>query len=167
MAESEAERLDRELKELLEEIRVILPGVQLLGALLFTVAFSSKFSDFTTFERATYFVGFVASGVAAVLLVAPSAQHRILFRQRQKDELVLIASRLALAGTFALAVAISASTYLVGEFVYDHSVAAGVTGVLAAILAWFWYGLPLFERVRQQTENQRQRGGLPPGAQPH
>jgi hypothetical protein len=147
MAETEGERLDRELGELLEEIRVILPGVQLLGALLFTVAFSSAFGRFTSLERAIYFAGFFSSGVAAVLLVAPSAQARILFRQRKKDTLVRLGSRLAFAGTLALAVAMWLSTYLVGEFVYGNGIAAAATAVLVAATTWIWYGLPMLERM--------------------
>ena len=83
--ENHADQLNREMRELLEEIRIILPGVQILGALLLTVPFTNRFTSFDSTERVIYFIGFLATAVATVLLVAPSAQHRILWRRPIKD----------------------------------------------------------------------------------
>jgi hypothetical protein len=147
MAETQKERDDREFRELIEEIRVILPGVQILGALLFTVAFSNKFESFSAMETRVYFAGFIASGVAAALLIAPTAAHRILWRQPKKERLLRTASRCAFAGTVALAAALILTTYLVGEFIYGNSVGAIVTALFLGIMAWLWYALPFVQRL--------------------
>jgi hypothetical protein len=97
--EDQKARVDRELKELLEEIRVLVPGVQLLGALLLTVAFTDRFSKFTSIERIVYFVGFSAAIAATVFLVAPSAHDRLLWRPPNKEFVLKSANVMALLAT--------------------------------------------------------------------
>src|ERR1041384_2106139 len=96
--ESEGERLDRNLSELLQELRVALPGVQVLFAFLLAVPFQQNFTEITDFQKSVYFVTLLLTAFSAVLLISPSAYHRITFRTQQKDDLVYLANRLAIAG---------------------------------------------------------------------
>src|SRR3954454_20138986 len=104
--ETEHQRLNRNLEQLLQELRVVLPGVQVLFAFLLAVPFSSRFGDVDDFERDVYFVALLLSAIAVALLMAPSIQHRILFRHEQKRYLVHTGSMLTIAGMTALALAI-------------------------------------------------------------
>src|SRR4051812_3484964 len=110
--ETRAERVDRELIELLNELRVALPGVQFLFAFLLIVPFQQTISRTTEFQRDVYFVALVAAVVATGLLIAPAAQHRILFRQRDKENLLRRSSHSALWGLVFLAIAIVAAVLL-------------------------------------------------------
>src|SRR3954449_12697085 len=105
--ESEEERADRNLSDLLQELRVALPGVQVLFAFLLTVPFSQRFEDLSNFEQKLYFGVLICAALATVLLVAPTAGHRILFRRQQKEYLVTVANNLSLAGLLLLAVGMS------------------------------------------------------------
>jgi cation transport ATPase len=147
--ETEAERLDRELVELVQELRVLLPGVQVLLAFLLTVPFSVGFRDVTGPERALYFAALAATTVSAVLLIAPSARHRARFRDRDKEALVVSSNRLALLSTAFLAAAMIAVVILVGAYLYDWVV--GVVGGVAtlALIAWFWYGWSMSRRANR------------------
>src|ERR671932_1269427 len=102
--ETDWERADRNLNELLGELRVALPGVQVLFAFLLTMPFTQRFSKVNAFQEKVYFVTLLCAAAASALLIAPTAHHRIQFRQQDKDHLVLVANRLALAGLAALAV---------------------------------------------------------------
>src|SRR5829696_5817230 len=101
--ESEAERLDRNLSELLQELRVALPGVQVLFAFLLAVPFQQNFSQITGFQKGAYFGTLLLTAASAVLLISPSAYHRMTFRMQQKDDLVFIANKLAIVGLSLLA----------------------------------------------------------------
>ncbi|CAN5325121.1 hypothetical protein BH18ACT12_BH18ACT12_02890 [soil metagenome] len=107
--ESNEERHDRELIELLNELRVALPGVQVLFAFLLTVPFSNGFPKLGGFDRDIYFVAFIATAVSTVLLIAPSSYHRLRWRQRDKERMLVISNYLTIAGLAALAVAITAT----------------------------------------------------------
>jgi cation transport ATPase len=147
--ETAAERLDRELSELLQELRVLLPGVQVLFAFLLTVPFSIGFRDVTGAERALYFAALGATTVSAVLLIAPTARHRARFRDRDKEALVVSSNRLALLSTAFLAAAMIAVVILVGDYLYNWVV--GVAGGVAtlALIAWFWYGWSVSRRANR------------------
>jgi hypothetical protein len=147
--ESTAERLDRELAELVQELRVLLPGVQVLFAFLLTVPFSVGFESVTDAERALFFIALAATSVSAVLLIAPGARHRTRFRDRDKEALIVSSNQLTLAGTAFLAVAMTAVVALIGEYIYNWAVGV-VAGVLTfALVAWFWYGWSISRRVRR------------------
>ncbi len=146
--ESNKERVDRELLELLNELRVAIPGVQVLFAFLLTVPFSQRFADATDFQRDTYLVTLVASSVATGLLIAPAAQHRVLFRQRNKERLLRRSNRYASAGVLTLAVAITAAVVLVVDFVFGRSQSYLVGGAILLLLLWWWMTLPLMQRMR-------------------
>jgi hypothetical protein len=136
-------RLDRELVELLNELRVIIPGVQVLFAFLLTVPFTNRFGEASGLERAAYAVSFGCATICSVLLLTPSVYHRARFRQRDKERLLLWSNRLTIIASIALAVGIASSVLLVLGFLYtDHwgVLGAVITLALAAVL---WYFLPL------------------------
>jgi hypothetical protein len=148
--ESENERLDRELIELLNELRVALPGVQVIFAFLLTVPFSQRFEALSDIRRDAYFGTFVCASLASILLIAPSAQHRLLWRKYDKEELLKRANRLAIAGLALLALAIVGATFLVTDLVFETEAAAGVAAGIAGVATWFWYVVPLWRRIQQQ-----------------
>jgi hypothetical protein len=150
MAESEKERVDRELIELLNELRVALPGVQVLGGFLLIVPFQQAFRDVTDLERGLYVLAFLSAIGASAMLIAPATYHRIRFRQGDKSQMLLTANRLFLAGMVLVGVSLTASSYLVIEIVLGA--VPGLVGAIAAALAvaWFWFGLPLSRRVRDE-----------------
>ena len=147
MAEDENERLDRELIELLNELRVALPGVQVLFAFLLTVPFSQRFGQVTNLQKDVYFAAVLCSALATILFIAPTALHRIQWRQRDKERLLVTSNRLAIAGTVFLAVGMTAVVFLITDLLFGGALVAIVTAVTAGLFAWFWYGLPLSRRL--------------------
>ena len=145
--ESEKQRLNRNLDQLLQELRVVLPGVQVLFAFLLAVPFSSRFGDVDRFERDVYFVALLLSALAVALLMAPSIQHRILFRHEQKRYLVALGSMLTIAGMTALALAIVLSLVLVAHFLFGAVAAWTAGGLSFAAFALLWYALPIERRM--------------------
>ena len=105
--ESEAQRLDRNLQELLGELRVALPGVQVLFAFLLVVPFNTGFADLTAGQERLYLLTLLSAGVASALLIAPTAQHRITFRMQEKEYIVRTGNRLTLAGLAFLAISMT------------------------------------------------------------
>jgi phosphatidylserine synthase len=141
--EDQKERLDRELIELLNELRIALPGVQVLFAFLLILPFSNGFEKLTEAERIVYFAAVLCTMVSTALLIAPSTYHRIRFREHDKERLIQISNRLAIAGTLLLAAAISCAIYLISEVVFNPWVGLVTTAVTVVTFGWFWYGLPL------------------------
>jgi hypothetical protein len=149
--ESRQERINRELIELLNELRVGLPGVQFLFAFLLIVPFQQTAAKLTDFQRDVYFVALVSAAVATVLLIAPAAQHRLLFRQREKETLLRRSSKSAIAGLVVLAVAVVSVLLLVIDVLFDRALAWGTAGCVAALLAWWWIAVcPLPQRHGEQ-----------------
>src|SRR5215218_1458217 len=156
--ETEEERLDRNLGELLQELRVALPGVQVLFAFLLAVPFQQNFTKITPFQERVYFATLLLTAISAVLLISPSAYHRMTFRMQQKDDLVFLANKLSIAGLSFLALAMTGAIVLITDVLYGP-VATLVTGALALTLfAVFWAALPLQRRGRLRGEE----GRLPP-----
>jgi len=145
----EGGRLDRELNELLQELRVTLPGVQVLFAFLFTVPFSQRFGELTDTQRTAYFVAFLTAAASAALLLAPAAYHRIQWRQRDKERLLRLSTGLTLAGLALLTVAMAAAAFVVTDVLYETAWAALVAAALIAFIATFWFVLPLTSRLRR------------------
>jgi phosphatidylserine synthase len=144
--ETEKERVDRELIEFLNEVRVVLPGVQVLFAFLLTLPFSGRFEDIDGVERFAYVVAFFATAFAAVLMITPSSFHRLRFRKGDKEEILRTSNRLVLAGIVSLGVAMVAVVWLVAELVFTPSI-ANVIGIASAlILISLWFALPLSRR---------------------
>ena len=141
-------KLDRELGELLQELRVTLPGVQVLFAFLLTVPFSQRFGQLTSTQRTAYFVAFLATAAASALLLAPAAYHRIQWRRHDKERLLRTSTRFMILGLGLLAVAISAATFVVTDVLYETTWAAVVAAAVVAVLAAFWFVLPLVGRRR-------------------
>jgi O-antigen/teichoic acid export membrane protein len=148
--ESKEERLNRELIEFLNELRVALPGVQVLFAFLLIVPFSNGYADMTELQKDVYFVTFLCTAAASAFLIAPSAQHRLRWRQYDKERLLIVANRQAIAGAALLALAMSGATFLVTDVLFDLTSAAIVTGVVAALFTWLWFGWPLWREARER-----------------
>jgi membrane associated rhomboid family serine protease len=148
MAETEKERIDRELLELLNELRVALPGVQVLFAFLLTIPFSSRFTSLTAPQEAMYFGTFLVSLLALAFLMAPSSYHRLRFRQQDKERLLTSANRFAIWGVAMLALALCGSSLLVADVLYGSAAASLAVAGTIGVLLWCWFGLPLARRAR-------------------
>jgi DMSO reductase anchor subunit len=146
--ESEEERADRNLSDLLQELRVALPGVQVLFAFLLTVPFTQRFDDLSPFQEKLYFGVLICVALATVLLVAPTAGHRILFRRQQKEYLVTVANNLSLAGIFLLAVSMCGAIALISDFLFGSATAIISTVVMAVAFIGFWFTGPVIRRAK-------------------
>jgi hypothetical protein len=141
--DDEESRLDRELIELLNELRVALPGVQVLFAFLLTLPFSNRFERISGAERLVYFVALLSTTLATALMISPSAYHRIRFRDHDKERLIHTSNRLMITGLAALVVAISCAVFVIGDLIYGPAIGIVTAAVTAAVFVWFWWGLPL------------------------
>ncbi len=156
--ETEAARLDRNLGELLQELRVVLPGVQVLFAFLLAVPFQAHFSQVTEFQKDVYFATLMLTALSAALLMAPSAYHRITFRLQQKEQLVWLANRFTIVGLGALALAMTGAVVLVTDFLFGAAmtIAAGLAAL--GFFAVFWYAMPLKRRLSAEESDRDRRG---------
>jgi hypothetical protein len=146
--ESKDERLDRELIELLNELRVALPGVQVLFAFLLAVPFTQRFTALTGAQKDVFFAAFLCTAVATALLIAPSAYHRMRWRERDKEHMLQMSNRLAIAGTAFLAAAVIGVVYLVTDLIFGLTATLVATILIALLFGWLWYALPLVRRWR-------------------
>jgi Family of unknown function (DUF6328) len=146
--ETKDERLDRELIELLNELRVALPGVQVLFAFLLVLPFQQRFEQVSERNRDVYFIAFMAALVATALLIAPSVYHRIRFRDSDKEWLLQMSNRLALAGTFFIAVAMLCTVFLITDVLFGGWQAALATLAAAVVFGGLWYGIALWREAR-------------------
>jgi Family of unknown function (DUF6328) len=147
MAEDQKERRDRELMELLQELRVAIPGVQVLFAFLLVVPFSQRWANVTDLQRNVFFAAFMCTAAATALLIAPTAYHRLRFRESDKEQMLVTSNRLSIAGTAFLAVAITLVVYLITDVLFGGSWAPIVTALVGLVFLWLWYGLPLTRRA--------------------
>src|SRR3954453_2073897 len=147
--ESEEERLDRNLGELLQELRVALPGVQVLFAFLLAVPFQQNFTKITEFQERIYFATLLLTAISAVLLISPSAYHRITFRTQQKDDLVYLANKLAIAGLGALALAMTGAITLITDVLFGTAATIVTSAGALSMFVVFWYVLPVVRRVKR------------------
>lgn len=146
--ETELERADRRLTELLGELRVALPGVQVLFAFLLVVPFNSRFSDTSPFQEKIYFATLICTTLASMCLIAPSMHHRIEFRQGDKHHIVEVANRLTIVGMTLLALGMVCVLILVTDFLFGAAITAITAGVVAVGFAILWYAMPL-RRLRE------------------
>jgi cation transport ATPase len=141
--EDQKERRDRELIELLNELRVALPGVQVLFAFLLIVPFSQRFSTVTQLQQYVFLATLLCAAVSAVLLIAPSSHHRLLWREHAKEETLATANRLTIGGLTFLALAMVGAIFLITDVLFGSIAAVVAIAGLGAAFAWFWYGQPL------------------------
>lgn len=144
--EGQKERVDRELLELLNELRVTLPGVQVLFAFLLVLPFQQGWQEIEDLERHVYFAALAASAVASALLIAPSVYHRLNFRRRNKERMLHDANRMAILGSTFVAIGIACAIFLVADVVYGPLAAVGVTIITVALYGGLWWVLPLSRR---------------------
>jgi hypothetical protein len=144
--ESPKQRHDRELIELLNELRVALPGVQVLFAFLLAVPFAKGWPQTTTFQRDAFFVAFVGAAASSALLIATSSIHRIGWRVSDKEKIVRVGNALTIAGLSALAVSIIAVTLLVTDYIFSRTAAYATAAALGALIVVTWFGLALVLR---------------------
>ena len=145
--ESEYERTARELGELLQELRVALPGVQVLFAFLLTVPFSTRFGSVTPLQEAIFFTTLVCTTLSAGLLLAPSAHHRLLWRQHAREHRLRVANRFAITGMILLALAMMGTVFVITDVLFG-SISASVTAVLiAAFFLYVWFVVPMQYRL--------------------
>jgi hypothetical protein len=155
--ETELERSDRHLIELLQEVRVAQTGVQVLFGFLLTVPFTMRFERLSSGQRGLYFATLVAAGVAAILLIAPTAQHRVLFRCGDKEHIVKMANRYAVAGLTFVAIAIVGAMALLADVIYGSPFAVVVGAGAGSAALWCWYLQP----ARRRAELFRANGITP------
>jgi hypothetical protein len=151
--ESEAEQLDRNWAELVQELRVIGTGVQILFAFLLSIAFQARFGRTTAFQRDDYLVTLMLSGAAAAIFIAPVSIHRFLFRFRAKDELVSVTNALALAGLASLSLAMISAILLISDWIAGSLGAAICTGIAALAFVAAWFLFPMWLRRRAESRS--------------
>jgi hypothetical protein len=139
---------DRQMIELLNELRVALPGVQILFAFLLTVPFTQRFPQLTTFQRDVFYITLVAATLSAACLIAPSAAHRLRFHQNEREWLIESANMLMIAGLGFLTVAIGSAFLLITDVLFD-----GARVWIYSVLVWItilalWFGRPLYRQAR-------------------
>jgi hypothetical protein len=144
--ESPKERVDRELIEFLNEVRVVLPGVQVLFAFLLTLPFTGKFASLDSGQLTAYQIAFYSIAIAVVLMIGPTALHRLRFRQGDKEYILQTSNRLILLGLVALAIGMVATVWLVSELLFEKGT-ANTIGVVALIMViGLWFVMPLSRR---------------------
>lgn len=145
--ETEQDRLNRNLEDVLTEIRVAMPGVQVLFAFLLAVPFQQRFAEVSDFQRDVYFATLLAAGLATACFIAPTGFHRVLFRQGQKQRLVYFASRASIVGLLFLALAMSGAVTLVTAMLFGRMAAVGAGGGMLLVFVSLWFVVPLRRRV--------------------
>ena len=146
--ETRDERLNRELIELLQELRVVLPGVQVLFAFLLTIPFNQRFEILTEQQKNVYYGAVLCTAAATILLIAAPNFHRFLFRADEKEWVLLRSNLLTQLGTGALAIAMTAVIYLITDVLHGGVAVPVVTGLTLLAMGWLWFALPLARRAR-------------------
>lgn len=146
--ETELQRLDRNLVELVSELRVMQTGVQVLFAFLLTVPFAARFGSVTTFQKVEYLITLLGAATASALLMAPAALHRILFRRREKGYLVRAAHRLTLAGMCCVAFAMTMAVLMVVSVLFGDLAGTVAAAVGTSVYVFSWFVIPLRRRYR-------------------
>jgi Family of unknown function (DUF6328) len=146
--ESRRERVNRELIELLNELRIALPGVQVLFAFLLAVPFSNGYRRMTDLQKNVFYVTLVATALSTACFIVPTALHRLNFRDREKERILLSSNKFSIAGIVFLALSLVGVVVLVTDVIYSGT-AAVVAGLLAsAVFGGFWFAIPL--RIRAE-----------------
>ena len=148
--ESEEERLDRNLEELLQELRVAIPGIQFLFAFLLVVPFQQGWVDVTAFERDVYYVALLATAFSGVCLMSAPARHRLRFREMDKKWVVTSTHKYTIAGLVFLGIAITTVILLVSHVVFSPATAITATALIAGSILWVWFGAPLQRELSER-----------------
>jgi uncharacterized protein involved in cysteine biosynthesis len=151
--ESEEERLDRNLQELLQELRVALPGVQVLFAFLLVVPFNQRFPQITNFQQTIYFITLLLATGATGFLIAPTVHHRIQFRQQDKERIVMTANRFTIVGMGLLAAAMTGAILLITDILYRSTTVTLVAAAVAVMFIVLWYVIPGRRSLQQQRSS--------------
>jgi hypothetical protein len=149
--EEEGDRLDRELIELLNELRVVMPGVQLLFGFLLTVPFQQRFETIDDFQRIVYFVTLLLVAASSAFLMGPSAFHRLTFREGQKPYLVELGTRQTIVGMALLALAMNGVLLLLTDILFHTTMVVVTVTLTTALFGWLWFGLALWRRATGRT----------------
>ena len=156
-AEAPKARLEREYNELLQELRSLIPGANVLLGFLLAVSFTTEFAELDRADRYVYFVTLVSTAVAIVLFMAPAAHHRLRFREGDKDNILRKANREAIAGTVASSLAFTGVLFLVTEKIFGTTEAVIVSVVFFAFTAWRWWSLALLRTLRDERRRSSSR----------
>ena len=152
--EAERERdLDQEWSELVEELRLAMPGTQVLFAFLLILPFQNRFNELSQNQTYIYFSALLCAAGAIILLITPTSMHRLRWRQQDKDALLRVANVTSIAATTFLAAGMTASVFLITDFLFGSSATAVVTAFVAGAFVLFWYGLPLLRRARDRRRS--------------
>lgn len=141
--EDRHERTAREMIEFLNELRVILPGVQVLFAFLLTVPFTQRFSDLNNLQTGVFFATLLCTAIATALLIAPSSHHRVLWREGARERRLELGNVLAIAGLIFLVPAMVGVIFVISDLIFGLTSAVSVTVLLALLFAFLWFALPL------------------------
>ena len=141
--ESESERIDRNLQEMLGELRVALPGVQVLFAFLLVVPFNQRFGQVTDFQKTLYLITLLFTTASTICLIAPTVHHRIEFRRQDKENIVRTGNRIVIAGLGLLAIAMTGAVLFVTDVLYGTTTTIAAAGGVAVAFAVLWYAIPL------------------------
>ena len=155
--ESRKERLDRELMELLQELRVVIPGVQVLLAFLLTAPFQQRFAELSGSMRNAFFASIVCATLATAFLIAPSAHHRLRWRAGEKERLVRVGNQMAIIGTVFLAAAIVLALYVVTDVLFTTNLAVMTAVAALVVFGGLWYVLPMLGRQPQESRGASSR----------
>ena len=148
-SEEEQERLNRQLTELLNELRVAMPGVQVLFAFLLTVPFQQGWERVDDFQRDEVDVALLAAATATAFLIAPSAYHRIAFQSHDKPQIIRVGTVQFICGLVALAIAMNCAILLVTDVLFHATTVVITLAVTASLFAWLWFGIGLRRRLRR------------------
>jgi Family of unknown function (DUF6328) len=148
--ESRRERVNRELIELLNELRVALPGVQVLFAFLLAVPFANGWTRVTDSQKNIFFTTLVATAISTACFIVPTAYHRLNFRKREKENILLISNKFAIAGIMFLAVSMIGVIVLITDVIYSQTAAFVIGGLAFVLFGGLWLALPMIRRRAEE-----------------
>jgi hypothetical protein len=139
----EHERTERQMAELLQELRVALPGVQILFAFLLTVPFAQGFTRVTSFQRNLFFAVLLCTAISTICLIAPTATHRLRFHKSDRRYVIESANLLMIVGLVFLALAIVGAVMLITDYMFGLGGQWYWPALVALVLATLWFARPL------------------------